>query len=110
MNLSGIQYYWLIFSGLIISLALVILGINEELQEKLYSNITTLIPLTILSIYAVVCYFALVFEMWERYKFKLVYVIIIVYLAGEYVHHLLTFLYEIIPLAYWVWRINGVEN
>ena len=110
MKLTGIQYYWLIFVGLILSLALSIPEPSEDLEEKIFSNLALLIPLIIISLYCTVCYFVAVFEIWGKYKYKLIIAIILIYIAGEYIHNSLFLLYEITPVAYWLWRINGLKN
>ena len=110
MKLSGIQYYWLIFVGLILGLVLSIPETSEEFEEKIISNLALLIPLIIVSLYCTVCFFVAVFEMWGKYNYKLLIVIVLIYVAGEYLHSSLFLLYEITPTAYWLWRIKGIKN
>ena len=110
MKLSGIQYYLLIFVGLILGLVLSIPETIEEFEEKIISNLALLIPLIIVSLYCTVCFFVAVFEMWGKYNYKLLIVIVLIYVAGEYLHSSLFLLYEITPTAYWLWRIKGIKN
>ena len=110
MKLTGIQYYWLIFVGLMLALALSTYEFSENFNEKIISNPILLVLLVILSLYALVCFYAAVFEIWELYMYKLIIVVILIFIAGEYIHSSLFVLYEISPTAYWLWRINGVKN
>ena len=120
MKLTGIQYYWLIFIGLIIGLAASIpeFDIYEEFltpeileeNDKQFSlNLAVFIPIVLLLVYCTICYFVAVFEIWSIFTYKLIIAIILIYLAGEYLHALLFWLYEITPTAYWLWRINGLN-
>ncbi|MCJ2376747.1 hypothetical protein LNL84_07850, partial [Vibrio sp. ZSDZ34] len=109
MKVNGLQYYWLVASGLILYIALVVIGIVCGEHEVSTSNL-------MLSIYlvawlpAAICYYTVILEMWSVFRFKLILVAITLLTIAFSISNTFLLLIALAPHIYWLWRINGINE
>ncbi|EOB3675325.1 hypothetical protein ACHELX_002165 [Vibrio vulnificus] len=89
MKINGIQYYWIVASGLVLHtiLALMTIAYSDQLDE---ADSATLAIYLIVWVPALICYYTVILEMWSVFRLKLLIVFA--------------------PHLYWLWRINGHQG
>ena len=108
MKLTGTQFYWLILAGL--CLPAVALLFRPISGTDGYPTGSLIYAALVLGLFAQMCWFVVIVEMWRRYGIKL----LLWGLASLAVAFALypaagMLLLAFGPLGYWIFRINGWE-
>ncbi|EHH2571018.1 hypothetical protein AOR11_24185 [Vibrio alginolyticus] len=109
MKINGIQYYWIVASGLVLHIVLTLVAVvfNDQIDSP--DSVTFAIYLIVCAP-AVVCYYTVVLEMWSVFRFKLILVSFFLLLLAFIVNPYFSLLLAFAPHIYWFWRINGVKG
>lgn len=100
MKTSSRQYYWLILSGLILGLAFAVA--NAFYAETINSSLSLKMVTLVTMVLAGICYCTVIWEMWDRWRLKLVAALLLLGLLIILVHPVLVIILYLGPVAYWV--------
>lgn len=106
MKLSGVTYYWLIFSGLALGLTGGLLA--SVFEAAIDSSMPLKSIMVLVMLISGICYYTVIWEMWDTYRAKLLLVAASFIALGLALHSVFLGILVLSPFGYWIWRINGV--
>ncbi|OEA77219.1 hypothetical protein BBM68_06730 [Vibrio parahaemolyticus] len=109
MKIKGIQYYWIVASGLVLHtiLALMTILYSDQLDE---ADSATLVIYLIVWVPALICYYTVILEMWSVFRLRLILSCFFLFLVTFSVHPYFLLLIVFAPNLYWLWRITGNQG
>ena len=109
MSFSGVQFYWFVAVGLIVGL-LVGLPAGFYATEINSSGPGAILLVTLLLLYPTVCFYTVLWEIWQRFRLKAVLVVASLGAGAVFIHPFFWLVISVGPTIYWFSRINGIPN
>lgn len=100
MKISSRQYFWLVLSGLILGLVFAIA--NAFYVEVINSYLSLKMGALVSLVLSGICYCTVIWEMWDRWRLKLVAALFLLGLLMILIHPVLVIILYLGPVAYWV--------
>ena len=107
-NMSGVQYYWFIATGLLLYIP--IAALSAIYGSYFESNPIVGVVFIIIGLYPFMCWLIVMWELWQRFKLKLILGLAAAMVLSSLIH---TYFFSLIllgPIIYWFFRINSIPN
>ena len=109
MQLTGVQFYWIVAIGLIAGLAI---GVPLRFFSDEFNSSGPLLKVVVLAllIFPSICYYTVLVELWQRFRFKAVIFVVVCGLMAAWVHPFFMLVFSLGPVVYWFSRIQGLPD